>query len=380
MKRTLLFTLAGILLAGMNRGTAAERIVDGVGGVTNRYATIAAAITAASTGDTIRVLSGLYSEDPISISKRVILLGNGYRNINNGGTHISSQFNFVAGSTGSRVIGFRFIAYDNSVTISGANDILIANNFFAQRSGVYISSSSNDTVRNNIMFTTGNTQYCVYLNSTTNVVVCNNILRGASNGTYAVNTNNVGTTFVYNNFIAQSTYGFVSQQSSNSAYVIAGNIFYSVSNVSNGSNNALLYSGNLLWNSAGIVPGNPSDNASGDPTFVKFETGSGYIYEDNANNDSDLRIQTGSPAIDLGYPNQAPLGATYQDYHPSFVFGTARSDAGVYGGPFTFPYPLGAPTVPSVTKTTISPAVVAPGGTLNVNVTGSMGGFTGRNN
>lgn len=380
MKQSKIFLIAAAVLMTIQFSVAVERIVDGVGGATNRYATILAAVTAASTGDTVRVLSGLYAESPISINKRLIMLGNGYRNINNGGTHISSQFSFVAGSTGSRVIGFRFLAYDNAVAINGANDIVIANNFFAHRSGIYIISSSNDTVRNNIIFTSGSTQYCVYLNSTSNVVIMNNILRGVTNNAYIINTSNASSTYIINNFIAQGTYGIVSDQSSNAQYIISGNIFYANSHVTNSTSNAILYSGNLMWNSAGTAPGNPQDNASGDPTFVKFETGSGYIYEDNANNDSDLRIQSGSPAIDLGYPNQSPLSATYQDYHPSFVFGTARADAGIYGGPFTFPFPLGAPTVPAVTKTTISPAVITPGGTLNLNVTGSLGGFTGRGN
>ncbi len=68
MRKTLMVFILVVSAAGTSKLFAAERIVDGVGGAASRYATIVAAVAAASTGDTIRVLSGLFTEAPITIT------------------------------------------------------------------------------------------------------------------------------------------------------------------------------------------------------------------------------------------------------------------------------------------------------------------------
>lgn len=380
LKRKLMMFWA--LVAVTLFSAAAERIVDGVGGATNRYATIAAAVTASATGDTIRILNGIYSEATVAVTKRLIFLGNGYRTVANGGTHLATSLDLQSGSDNSRVVGFRFLG-SNGVTISNASNIVVANNLFINGQ-VYIYSSNTDTVRNNIFLSASN--HPVYIYGSSNIVVCNNVIDQNRNASYyAIYTYSIsGPIYILNNFFSECYYTLVNAQSSNANHVFTGNIYYKSIAVTNAANDALLYSGNLLWNmDAGYTqPSNGTDNyTTSDPLFVKFETSTGFVYNDDPANDPDLRLQNGtSDAVDRGYDAQAPMNANYIDYHPSFTYGTAKSDAGIYGGPYPFPFPYGYPTVPSVTKMAVSPSVVSPGGTINVNITGSLGGFTGRGN
>lgn len=382
VKKIYSILILALIISVLGFGT--ERIVDGVGGTTNRYATIAAAVTAASTNDTIRVLSGLYNEADVSVTKKLNFIGNGYRNIANGGTHLATNIDFQSGSDGSRLIGFRFISgYQAGAT--SANNILIANNYFINGQA-YATGSTNDTIRNNIFIVSGGNKHSVYIYNSSNVVVCNNIIRqNKSSSFYGVYTYSLaGNVFILNNFFDECYYSILNYNQNNSNHIVTGNIFYKCATASYGAGNALLHSGNVYWNMDNnfTEPGNAVNNkTTSDPLFEKFETSTGYVYQDDPNQDSDLRIKTGSDAIDQGYPaGSAPIPASYVDYHPSFAFGGAQSDAGVYGGPYPMPFPLGYPTVPIVTSINISPAVVSPGGTITVKVGGSIGGFTGRNN
>jgi hypothetical protein len=307
----------------------------------------------------------------------VVLIGNGYRKVVNGGTYLNAGVTFTTGSAGSRMLGF----YMNGVSIQVNDDnILIANNLV---SGNYIGiTGSNDTIRNNII---GGSSYGVYLSGGSGHYIANNVFKAISSYgiySYMPYTNTV---LLINNFFDANQYAFAHYQGYMSGFTVTGNILYKGSYVANGTA-ALLYAGNLHYNmaasykTASLFPGVLADNTEGDPQFANFSTSSGFVYNDDPGNDTDLRINAASPAVDLGYPSQAPMTATYIDYHPAYTFGGARSDAGVYGGPWTFPYPLGAPPTPSVTSISVSPSVVSPGGTLNLNVTGSVGGFTGRGN
>jgi hypothetical protein len=225
----------------------------------------------------------------------------------------------------------------------------------------------------------------VYLQGAVSVVIANNVFKNLSYPIYAYQTY-TNPVLVINNFFDVFTYMYYQYQGYSQGLTATGNILYKGSYVGAGNSLAALYAGNLHWNMTSgyktkYYPGNVADNYEGDPAFKNFSTSSGFVYNDDPANDSDLRLTDGSsPAVDAGYPAQAPMTTSYIDYHPSFTFGGARSDAGVYGGPWTFPYPSGGPILPAVTSISVSPSVVSPGGTLNLNVSGSVGGFTGRNN
>lgn len=384
MAKKYLFFIALLAVIISNNSFSKIAIVDGVGGVTDRFAKISDAV-AATSYDTIRVLNGIYAEaSTITIDRKVIMIGNGYRNVPNGGTHVSANFSFTSNSAGSRFLGFRVI---NGSTVSvSADGITVANNMFV--GGGYVSvAATNDTVRNNIFGIGGQYSYGLYLQGAQSVVIANNVFRNLSYAIYSYQsyTNAV---LAINNFLDACSYLYYQYQGYCQGLTATGNILYKGSYVGYNGNSqpAALYAGNLHWNMISgykttHYPGNPNDNSEGDPSFKNFSTSSGFVYNDDPSNDSDLRLTDGSSAaVDIGYPAQAPMTTSYIDYHPLYTFGGARSDAGIYGGPWTFPFPHGAPILPAVTSISVSPSVVSPGGTLNLNVSGSVGGFTGRNN
>ncbi len=392
-----LFPVLALLYIGVNYSTATIRVVDGVGASgSGRFAKIADAITAAVTGDTIVVLPGIYREANVSIDKRLTILGSGYREVKNGGTHLMGfSLNVADAADATKIQGFRLVG--GEVQLSGnADNCLLANNYFLN-SSVYLTGSTGDTIRNNIFVATTNVNaiYTAYNTGLSNIVIANNIISGSgqANGitaiylrVQAVNLTNVQ---ILNNFIERFYYLYGNDWGHNTGMVIAGNIFHKLTSLSpyTGSN-AMLYSGNWKLNlTVGIQePSGGTDNGSGDITsmFTRFDQN--FDYKDNPSTDTDFRFKSSTTPypdspIDGSYTGIAPLGSWYVDYlqQPGTSNGN-RADGGIFGGPYTFPSNYGAPLLPAVTSLSVSPAVAAPNGTIQINATGSVSGFPGRNN
>ncbi|MFH0883739.1 MAG: hypothetical protein V2A56_12190, partial [bacterium] len=86
-------------------------VVDNNPGNTAHYSTLAAAMSAASAGDTLLVVGSPDSYGRLNLSKRLVLFGPGYLLTSNGETQASklqaqASFTFNGGSEGSVVCGF----------------------------------------------------------------------------------------------------------------------------------------------------------------------------------------------------------------------------------------------------------------------------------
>lgn len=388
MKRmhTIIMVIFGMVMIN-SMAHATIRYVDGVGGQTNYYATISAAITAATAGDTIMVGPGLYSENnqKISVTKRVVLIGSGYRNLINGGTHIIGGFDLTASATGSKIIGFRFINNANITAASGCNNLIIANNFFNAPNTVAFNTntgSSGDTIKNNIFV---NCQIDV---AGSNHVICNNIFKGGwVSGSYLYSiyiSASVTNILIFNNIFSEMSGSYhYAINTYSCSYLeqlkIASNVFSQVYNITNCTGLASFYGRNHLYNSgSGNQPTPNLPNSTGNPQFTLF-TNSTFAYDDNEATDTDFHLQGGSPCIDGGYAeNNFLANGLYQDDNLHGGLGSSVADCGLYGGPYPFPHPHGRPIFPVVKSMSTDKTVVTPGGTVQLNATGTIGSFPGK--
>ncbi len=362
---------------------AAQRQVPG------QYAKISLAVAAASAGDSIIVASGFFNiEDTvITVDKALTITGGGYRNLNNGGTHVNKGFLLAPGADNTVISGFRLVQPSVSNVFirleDGCDNITLSDLAFRSTStniwAVATSLTNRLTVKN-----------CILQNASLQLLhadrtkILNNVFAG---GTYysgntetAIYTNGSADLVVMNNLIGEINYnGYcIYYIDANDLYtsVITGNIFYSSNHICNPANQALLYANNRKWNVSGTEPSGGTDNTSGDPYFTVFDIGTGFVYEDSASIDSDVRLQVSpnvSPCIDAGYPPITPLDFTYRDLTGQGGLGNSSSDIGVFGGPYPLVSPFAPPTIPTVTGVTMYPDQVSPSGSAILYVNGAIG-------
>ncbi len=171
--------------------------------------------------------------------------------------------------------------------------------------------------------------------------------------------------------------------------VIAGNIFHKLTSISQYTGSpAQLYSGNWKLNLAvGITePASGTDNGSGDITSLFSRFDQNFDYKDNPSTDTDFRFKSSTTPypdspVDGSAAGIAPLGSWYVDYlqQPGTSNGN-RADGGIYGGPYTFGSSYTGSLLPTVSNLSVSPAVTAPNGTIQIKATGTVTGYPGRNN
>lgn len=386
-----------LFLLGISIASATIRVVDGSGiSGSGRFAKISDAVTAAVTGDTIVVLPGIYREAEVAVDKRLVILGSGYREVKNGGTHLLGfGFTVADAADATKIQGFRFLS--SGISLSGsADNCLIANNYFSNGS-VYFGGNTGDTIRNNIFINTTNLNaiYSAYNTGLVNVVIANNVISGSgiTNGIIAIyfriQAANLTNVQIINNFIEKYHYFYGNDWSHNTGLVIAGNIFHKLTSISPYTTSAAqLYSGNWkLGLAVGInEPSSGTDNGSGDITalFTRFDQN--FDYKDNPSTDTDFRFKSSTTPypdspVDGSAPGIAPLGAWYVDYlqQPGTSNGN-RADGGIYGGPYPFGSSYTGSLLPTVSALSVSPAVTAPSGTIQINATGTVTGYPGRNN
>ena len=328
MKAALLHTFAFLFAAS---SYAAVHTVSNMTPSPGQYNTVNAAIAAASTGDTIYIHGSSFNYNSATLNKQLTLIGTGHQVPNqNPLTSDVDYIYFGSGSSGSRIIGLNIYYMENNA--SNLTNISISRcriryqikwhyntqgwtldgNLFDYSAACLNAQHvdhDNMTIRNNIF----NGQITAFNASgnNTNLVIVNNIFLNPSNA-FA----DVRYAYIYNNIFYRANPG-----NNTTSCDWQGNLSYQC------GNNAF--------------PGGVNQ-ANVDPMFVNFPAAGSYFSYVH-----DFHFQPGSPAINAGNDGL---------------------DLGVYGGLGDYEQG-GVPAIPQVRSFTISGSnVVAPGGTININV------------
>lgn len=309
------------------------------------YTTIAAAVTAAASGDTIHVAGSGVNYGAATINKKVILIGPGYLLGENPQTQagkspakIGGIILFTTGSDGSFIMGFQFEGNQYLHLGGGVSGIVIKRNYF--RSGTYgILMNTTSASLNTIMVQQN------YFNN--------------EPWTYSFTPQN-SNIYLINNFIGGYIYGL-----NNSYLIIKNNVirvntttaFYGSPSNSTIENNIIIYTSSSTGTGLGVsnsVQNNICDEihfgtANGNQASVDMTTV--FVADPNAalpagiSTDGRYKLKAGSPAIAAGF---------------------AGEDCGMFGG--TDPYVLsGVPPVPAIYEL-IAPTSGTQSGGLNVTI------------
>lgn len=312
-----------------------------------QYTSLQAAIDAAGVnGDTIMVAGSATNYGSVTINKRLVLVGAGYKNPSGSNTAVSgmtfSRANDYVTSSGSKIMGFYFASGSLVLSSTGEmNNILIERCLFdAGIVGFYGSGNyNNDTIRNCVFYGFGQYTAGIHLGSSAiknNVHIHNNVFSYAQ----IYQATNASSVFVRNNIFVNRTSGVFSAMNN---LVIENNIFYGAYPT---GCTGCAFTKNIGY----LCPDMP---------------GTGNIGSGNLNN------------TDPQFVNYPLLGGAFSwshDYHlqatsPGINAGTDGSDIGIYGG--MLPYELGAnPRFPQMMTLTLPNGSSVPaGGTLNVHFT-----------
>ncbi|MCC7430632.1 right-handed parallel beta-helix repeat-containing protein [bacterium] len=341
-------TIACLLLAFvLNQAKATKLLVDAT---SSNYTTISAAISAATSGDTIIVYPGTYSGFSSSAAKSLTIIGtnplgtdgavgtSGSTTISSGITLNNSSSTFrimncyipanITITAASGVFNYNVVSGTLGISISSSFDVL--GNYFNNGSANGIDASgSNITIASNIVQTSTSSSYYGISISGNNNLVANNSVFKYYYGIYITSSTN---SLVLNNIGYNSAGYAIYCNVSSQTNVIANNCYYSGQ-------------GNYIYPASQNGGGNLSNV---NPLFTTFSTSFGW-------GTTDLTLQPSSPCINSG-------NALLTD-----VDGSA-SDMGIYGGisPFDKNFIV---FLPKITSLGVTPVIVAPNG--DVTVTGT---------
>lgn len=371
--------LLSVLIIGASIAQAQQtHIVDLAG--TGDFTSIHDAVTAAASGDTIRVQPDQYAFTadlgPISVDKKLYIIGSGYMPVEDGGTELidipgTGFFDLTGSADGTVIKGFRIQgATDFLDTESGTANVTIEENLFIQGFDVLALAGSADTVRSNIFYNTG---YYTVNTSGANTQITNNIFSenypAAHNTGTVYISNGSGVIAAYNMFIG-GNYGVYSN--SPRIRVQAGSPEIFSNGFINGTdaniifNNGSPFVTDNAYSGLSNIPGSGTWNlnpVTDSPSFTDFdEDNSTFDLDAIDDNSYDLKLADGSAWIDAGR-----TGTPYLDLDGS------RSDIGIYAGPTSFSDGRGAPSVPVVIQFQVTPTTVSPSGTITITATGRIG-------
>jgi hypothetical protein len=290
--------------------------VNNTSGVVADFTTVQAAHDAASAGDTIHVEPTASYYGGITVSKQVVIIGNGYQLTTDTGLQANTNAStingvtFAAGSANSSLEGITI----NYYTYVQDVNIAMKRNSFSYPVYLY---SNNCTISGNLIY------YYTLTNAASNLTginISNNIFSYASSISFdATCTGNFTNNTLYN-----CTMSFYNFQVNNN---ILNTGTFAINN-------------NVYFNNIG--ESTEFGNANGNQQNINMSTV--FTYNGGTySNDEYWTLAPGSPAINAGYG-----GAT---------------DCGAFGGPN--PYILGGiPSVPTIYKLTVPPV-----GTSSINIT-----------
>lgn len=310
-------------------------------GSPSAFSNLQTAIDSAANGDTIYVQGSNTDYGNVTITKRLILIGAGYRP--NKSNPLPSKLNIVAldsvatgtnagaSASGTVLMGFE-ITKLGTVNNLYLRNLLIKRNRFIKNPNFNFAGISllliNSTIEQNILDTSSATDFDLGVG--TNCLIRNNII-----GCPFRNSNG-GAVLINNVFVGQAN-AFVNVSNA----LIANSIFYGMA--PQGCNNST-FSNNITFNTtSNTLPygtNSGSGNLSG--TNPQFVNATQYVFDYN----QDYRLQSSSPGKNAG---------------------TDATDIGLYGGGAPMPAYGGEPSIPQIKTFTVAP-VVKKNSTLQINV------------
>jgi hypothetical protein len=271
------------------------------------YTSIQAAINAAATNDTVKVMPGTYYGS-IVIGKKIVVIGSGHEvtKIYSDSTTLFPAVEFVAGCNGAKLMWF---------TIQSA-----------YHDGIWVFSGLSPYILNNIIQCCGKTG--IWVDQACPVIGNNIVRQNAWKGINFHCCSTCGLPTVYNNIIT-----------SNTSYGVGSYSYPFVEDVS------LLY--NCIYNNIGgniySLEGPWAGNIQQDPKFVN----------PSCDSPNDFHLAIGSPCKDTGREGFPDCEGT-------------RGDMGVFGGPNAYCGPG-----PVVTDLKLIPPAVVKGETFDIQASGS---------
>lgn len=315
-------------------------------GSPGQYTTVAAAMSAASNGDTIYIQPSATTYGNITVTKSLTFIGAGYYPQTTSGLKSEvGNVSFGNGSSNSKLLGL----YVNGSI--GMSNTFAVSNYTVSRCFVFDANfgvgtptpSGNILFENNIHYA----GYVVFSPNATNTIQNNLFMSG--NSSYLAGSNSITTDYVRNNTFLCGTSPIIDLKND----VVENNIFYSnfpnTSNATNTFNNNYVFGSSTIPYGTNVGSGNVSNTT---PTWNVFTCGMSLANLPQINS-YDWRPVSGHACINGG---------------------TDGTDIGMTGGAspmyrYPAPYPLtGEPAIPQVREVTIPVSSVPAGGTLNINV------------
>jgi len=270
------------------------------------YKNLKDAHDAANSGDTILVYPFAGSYNAIDVTKKLKIIGRGWYHvpISNISTTISGTMQFLAGSSGSLLEGFR---HAFGVTVD-ANSITIKRNDLDH---INVKSNHTGTVILQNLFDANQQSNLIYVFSNNDIFIANNIFINR----YGYSSNSLGIFACHN--------------------TISINIIFNYMSVATGNKNTALN----LDNSNYYVANNII--ASGK---VSPKTSLGFC--NNISNSNQLNSSNGNM---INVDMSAVYGNSYKliENSPAIGAGTNGTDIGIYGGSTPF-VPCGYPSIPRI--------------------------------
>ncbi|NOR48498.1 MAG: PGF-pre-PGF domain-containing protein [Methanosarcinaceae archaeon] len=297
----LIFAAVMFAVCIMPASAATTITVDDSGGAD--HTTIQAAINAASTGDTIYVYNGSYSEN-VTVNKQLTLQGEGADVVtvtnSTANHHVFevtadyvniSGFN-VTGATGSFKAGI-YLNNNQHCNISNNN---ASGNYY----GIYMLSSSNNTLTSNTANL--NTQYGIYLYSSSNNTLTSNTDNSNNLGIYLRDSSN--NTLTNNNASNNIQQGIYLKTSSNNNVLTSntGNSNNLGIHLESSSNNTLtnnnasnnIQQGIYLFSSSNNTLTNNTDNSNNLGIYLKTSSNNALTSNTGNSNFRGIYLQTSS--------------------------------------------------------------------------------------
>jgi hypothetical protein len=277
-----------------------------------QFATIDAAITVSSGGDTIYVNASTLPYPAFTITKSLTIIGPGAFNQTQWNTDaVVGTITINSNINGIKIKGI------NTSNISlnaknNVNNVEIANNYITSVISISsLTNCSNIIIRNNIIKSSNTTAIdflgTTIANGNSNFLIENNIIENASNA--AIRALSVFNSIIQNNIFLGGSSNTNTFVGTNSNLIIQNNIFYNKNASTNVSSSS--YYNNLTYSNSAALPalgGNNLDNQ--DPIFVNVPSALWNVSYNYHFQPSSPCINAGNDSTDIGYFGGANTNVT----------------------------------------------------------------------